>query len=141
MINTIELPCDREGLTQQDRHKLWCSRGEFLASLGNYAESLVSFDWALAIQPEDYMTWLKRGGVLTHLARYTEALVSFERSTTIQPNDQTALLCQGMVLHHLGRYQQAYRCYEQVLNNQEPSSFSRLIQILKKWVYLPKLRK
>lgn len=139
MTNNIELPEDLEALAQQKSHKFWRNRGESLASLGNYSESLISFDRALAIQPDDYMTWLKRGGVLTYLDRYTDAISSFERAIKIQPNDKTAILFKGMALHHLGCYKQAYRCYEKVLDKQQRSSLSRLIEMLKKWVYLPKL--
>lgn len=139
VTNNIELPADCQADSQLNNHKFWCNRGESLASLGNYSESLVSFNRALAIQPDDYMTWIKRGGVLTYLDRYAEAIASFEQATKIQPNDKTAILCKGMALHHLGCYKQAYRCYEKVLDKQQPSSFSRLIEMLKKWVYLPKL--
>jgi tetratricopeptide (TPR) repeat protein len=139
MTKNIELPGDYQADSQLNNHKFWRNRGESLASLGNYSESLVSFDCALAIQPDDYMTWIKRGGVLTYLDRYAEAIVSFEQAIKIKPNDKTAFLFKGMALHHLGYYKQAYRCYQKVLDKQQPSSLSRLIEMLKKWVYLPKL--
>ncbi|MBE9130071.1 MULTISPECIES: tetratricopeptide repeat protein [unclassified Coleofasciculus] len=124
--------------SQNHDYEIWYQNGERLASLGQYSEALASYEQMLAVQPDNSDTWIKRGGMLTHLNRYSEALASFEQALTIQPNDPTALLFRGLALHQLGRYKQAYVSYNEALGIQRQSIFSKLMQVLKEWVYFPK---
>lgn len=101
-----------------------------MANLGRYEEALVSFDQALAIQPDDHAAWVFRGVVLIHLGRYSEALISCEKALKIHPNDIQAWIFRGAALHYLGQYKKAYASYDSALGIQRQSGLQKLLQIL-----------
>jgi len=111
-----------------DRNSVTCyssvtcyRQGEALADNGQYAESLISFDQAIALQPNHDAAWVFRGVVLIHLEHYQDALSSCDRAIKLCPDNSEAWLFRAVALQRLGRYQEAYSSYSQAIGK-EPAS-------------------
>ena len=59
-------------------------RGHVLANLARYSEAVISYDKAIAVNPDFADAWYNRGIALEKLGRYSEADTSFEKGERIQ---------------------------------------------------------
>ena len=59
--------------------------GSELTDEGSYADALICFNKALAIDSGDGDTWYKKGTVLKKLTRHYEAIVCFDKAIKIEP--------------------------------------------------------
>jgi len=55
-----------------------------LANLARYSEAVISYDKAIAVNPDFADAWYNRGIALEKLGRYSEADTSFEKGERIQ---------------------------------------------------------
>lgn len=103
---------DREAsLEDTANFAVWYRRGEVLANLGHYSESLRNFEEALALKPDNCDALLFLAVCLIHLQRPQEALIKCDRILAQNPNHAQAWMFRGVALHHLGHYAESYACY------------------------------
>jgi tetratricopeptide (TPR) repeat protein len=90
-------------------------RGNELYRLGRMAEALVSFDAALALQPQHAGTLLSRGAAQYQLGRFEAALQSFDRLLALQPKSADAWYNRGVALLALQRWPEALQGYDRAV--------------------------
>ena len=104
------------------------NEGVNYAKLGRYTEAIVSFDKAIAINPNDADVWNNHGNALYCLGRYTEAVASFEKAIAINPNNAMMWNNRGNALYYLERYDEAVTSCDKALtinSNYSNALFSR----------------
>lgn len=57
---------------------------------GRYIEAIISFDKAIAINPDNAAVWSSRGFALNKLGRYAEAVAAYDKVIDIYPNTADA---------------------------------------------------
>jgi tetratricopeptide (TPR) repeat protein len=77
--------------------------GSSLAKLGKYNESIVFFDKALAINPNNTAALNNKGLALAKLGKYNESIVFFDKALAINPNYVRALNNKNSALEELGK--------------------------------------
>jgi serine/threonine protein kinase len=92
----------------------WLSEALELLEVERYAEALIAFNYALALDSNFAYAYNGKGLVLYHLKRYPETLAALDRALALNPNDITALYGRGLVLEQLKRYADALLTYEHV---------------------------
>lgn len=80
--------------------------------------AFISYDEALATNPNSALLWYQRGDALAQLQRYEEALASFDRAIAYQPDYVVAWTFRAVILIYLGRYAEALSSCEQALTLQ-----------------------
>jgi len=82
------------------------------ASQGKNEQALVSYNRAVALQPNHADALSNRGNLLKELRRFEEALASFNRALDIKPTHTAALNNRGVTLHVMHRYEEALASFE-----------------------------
>jgi hypothetical protein len=77
--------------------------GSALAKLGKYNESIVFFDKALAINPNNTAALNNKGLALAKLGKYNESIVFFDKALAINPNYVRALNNKNSSLEELSK--------------------------------------
>jgi tetratricopeptide (TPR) repeat protein len=85
------------------------------AKLGRHVEALVSYERALALQPNNAQLLSDRGNTLFALKRPDEALESHDRAIAAQPDYAIAHNNRGDVLNKFGRSEEALASFERAL--------------------------
>jgi Flp pilus assembly protein TadD len=75
----------------------------------------MSYDRAIALNPDHAQAFVNRGATLHALKRSDEALTSFERALALEPDHVEALTNRGVALHELARYQEALADHDRAL--------------------------
>jgi predicted TPR repeat methyltransferase len=94
----------------------WNGRGNVLADLRRYDESINAYDKALGLQPNLAEAWNGRGNVCTRLRRYGEATAASDKALSIKPDLAEAWLGRGNVLAGERRHDDAIAAYERALS-------------------------
>ncbi|MBD2693391.1 protein kinase domain-containing protein [Anabaena catenula] len=102
-------------LTPTQSSKDWFEEGNKLLELKLYEEAIISYDKAIAINPDDDNAWHSRGVALGNLERYTESLTSFDKVIVINPDDDNAWYNRGFSLQKLQRYMEALESYNKAI--------------------------
>jgi tetratricopeptide (TPR) repeat protein len=89
--------------------------GTVLHALFRHEESIVSFDNALAIQPQLSDAHYNRGISLDALDRHAEAIASYDAALAIRPDFAEALANRGKALQALGHHTDAIVSYDKAL--------------------------
>lgn len=115
----------------------WYQHGDGLANQGRYAEALISFNQAIALNPDFHEAWVFRGVVLIHLEHYQEALESCDRALALCPTNSEAWLFRGAALQRLGQYQKAYESYDRAMGKTHKSPLAECLGWLKqRWQFI-----
>lgn len=85
----------------------WFNLGIEQFQAGDYQTALVSFDQALALNPNNSDTWTYRGVVLGCLNCHKEAIASYDQAIEIQPDYYLPWDIRGLALLNLSRYEEA----------------------------------
>lgn len=85
------------------------------ASLGKHELALVSYNRALAVQPNHADALNNRGNTLKELKRFDEALASYNRAISVQPNHASAFNNRGVTLLFLKRLEEAAASFERAV--------------------------
>ena len=91
------------------------NKGLMLYRVGRLEESLVCFERALRLQPEDEFIWYNRGNALRDLGRFRECIESYDRAISIKPDFEKAWVASGTALLAEGRTEDAVICFEAAL--------------------------
>lgn len=81
----------------------------------DYQAAFVSYEEALAANPNSALLWYQRGDALAQLQRYEEALASFDRAIAYQPDYVAAWTFRAVILIYMGRYAEALSSCEQAI--------------------------
>jgi heparosan-N-sulfate-glucuronate 5-epimerase len=79
------------------------NNGSSLAKLGKYNESIVFFDKALAINPNNTAALNNKGLALAKLGKYNQSIVFFDKALAINPNYIRALNNKNLALEELNK--------------------------------------
>jgi len=101
--------------TLQNDAEMLNNRGVALWNLKRPAEALVSYERALALEPNFIEVWGNRGLALRDLARHQEALASFDQVLRLEPGNSVALNSRANVLRDLKRYEEAIENYDRAI--------------------------
>ena len=85
----------------------WIKKGNNLYDLGMYNESLVYYEKALAINPDNKDALVNMGNTLVKLHECTEAMTYVDRALAINPDNEYALTLKGKALYNLQKYNEA----------------------------------
>ena len=94
---------------KKDNIELWTARGDILFRLGQYAESLVSYNRVVEASPSYSSAIASQCAALYHLQRYDEAVDRCEEALRINRNwgigsPAVAWFYRGLSLRQLGRF-------------------------------------
>jgi predicted O-linked N-acetylglucosamine transferase (SPINDLY family) len=89
--------------------------GIALTRLGRHDESLVAYDWVIALKPGDGGTLLARARVLTRLNRHEEVIAACDQALALSPNDPAVHVQRGNALWRLNRNEEALLSYDSAL--------------------------
>ena len=101
-----------------DRHlaNAWRGRGNALAELGEYNESLQAFNRAIELNSEMApYAWTGKGDALLASGRYDEAIIAYDRALELYPELADAGIAQkgkGDSLTKLGKREEALAAYD-----------------------------
>jgi tetratricopeptide (TPR) repeat protein len=101
--------------TSERQPEILFKLGLLYAAAQDYENALISWDKALAIQPDDHQALYNKGNALSALGRKQEAIAAYDQALAIQPDDHQALYNKGVALSALGRKQEAIAAYDQTL--------------------------
>ncbi|WP_019498665.1 protein kinase domain-containing protein [Pseudanabaena sp. PCC 6802] len=90
-------------------------RGADLWDNRKYAEALVEFDKAIAINGNYDRAWSWRASALNSLKRYNEALEAADKAISLNHNNAYALSNRGFALEKLMRYDEALAAYDRAV--------------------------
>jgi len=89
--------------------------GDELVDQGKYAEAIVYYDQALALEPRNAVALCGKGVALNALGNYSEALTVLDQAIAISPSYAKAWYEKGNALNGLGRYDEAIVAYDKAL--------------------------
>src|SRR5215469_4570225 len=90
-------------------------KGVALLILGNFNESIVYFDKALAINPKSLENLDNKGDALLNLGKYKEAIAYFDKVLALDPNYFLSLYNKGAALNKLGKYSESIAYFDKAL--------------------------
>jgi tetratricopeptide (TPR) repeat protein len=102
-------------INNNDNPIFFLIRGFLLSKLEKYEESILNFDSAIKLIPENFQLWYLRGNSLGNLGRYEDAITSFDHVLEINPQYYQAWDKRGISLGHLGRYEESVTSFDRVL--------------------------
>ena len=82
----------------------------------NFGEAIISYDKALALNPDFVDAHNNRGNVLKDLGRYEESLLSYEKALALKPDYALAYCNRGNVLMELDRLEEALGDFTRALS-------------------------
>ena len=86
---------------------IWRDRGELLASIMSWDDSLASFDRALQLAPNDADSLAAKGVLLSRLGQPTHAAQLFERALSVNPLHEQAPRGQAITSMQVGNFDAA----------------------------------
>lgn len=66
--------------------RFWIERGDRQLQDGDYAGAILSYNRALALEPDNATVWSDRGDALLRSGQYLEAISSYDRAIELQPD-------------------------------------------------------
>ncbi len=90
----------------------WLDEALSLYNAKSFEDSLLAYEQALELDPQDAYVYVAKGLALCDLQRYAEALAIFEQAIELDAGDAYAYLAKGRVLRIDGRYLEALESYE-----------------------------
>jgi predicted O-linked N-acetylglucosamine transferase (SPINDLY family) len=89
--------------------------GIALQNIGQFDESLLSYENAISIEPGLFGAWLNKGGVLHSLQRHQDALLAYEQALKMKPDYSEAWSSRSSILNSLGRFEEGLSDSERAL--------------------------
>jgi tetratricopeptide (TPR) repeat protein len=83
---------------------------------GEYKESLVYFNKALELRPENAANWFERGSAYYEMGDFTAAIRDYDRVLEIDPGNPNALCNIGLSLYYLDRYNDSLHYFEEAIS-------------------------
>ena len=86
-----------------------------LSRVRSYDESLLAYDRAIEIDPQNAVFHANRGTALQSLGRYKEAIAVYDAAISSDPNNAVAHNVRGNAMTRLGRYDEALASYSRAV--------------------------
>lgn len=122
---------------KEDNTELWSARGDILFRLGQYAESLISYNQVVAASPKYSSVIASQCAALYNLQRYYESIDRCEEALRLDGNWGTnspafAWFYRGLSLEQLGRLETALASFERALQiePEDPQAIAARCNIL-----------
>lgn len=96
----------------------WFDQGLQQADRGDLEGAIISWDHALALDPQLSEAWHNRGSALGSLGRLNEAIDSFDQALQLTPEDAQIWNAKGSAYYQLQDWESAIACWEQVIQRQ-----------------------
>ncbi len=87
-------------------------QGKILEKLRSHRETVVAYNKAIQLDPDDPAVSQWRGNLLVALGRYEEAIEAYDRAIQVQGQNPTLWCCLAGALVKLKRYREAVSCFE-----------------------------
>ena len=104
------------------RAEQYIKDGDNFYNVGRYTEAIVSYDKALAINPDYDLVWSSKGGILGELGRFEEAIDCCDKALEINPRSIQALNNKRISIENLGTLQDSIKCCDTVINATTPKN-------------------
>jgi tetratricopeptide (TPR) repeat protein len=101
--------------TATEDAQVFTIKGFDLYKQNRYADAIVSFDKAIALDPYAERPWYGKGMASYATKNYNDALKALDQATTLSPKDEDAWIAKGDTFAALGRKDLAVTTYERVL--------------------------
>jgi tetratricopeptide (TPR) repeat protein len=98
---------------------LLLGKGQALLNMDKPDEALVSFDEALALEPNNADALVKKGTALERMRKLPEAIDCYDRAIAADSSMTIAYLYKGGLFNRMERFGEALECYERALKTQE----------------------
>jgi tetratricopeptide (TPR) repeat protein len=99
----------------ETRPDFWFYRGVALGAQEKYAEAVLSYDRALALDPNLKEAWYNRGVALGAQEKYAEEVLSYDRALAIDEKYATAWYNRGVALGAQEKYAEEVLSYDRAL--------------------------
>ena len=109
--------------THKDKSIFFRHKGDALARLGRYEESIECCDKGLEIGPKDCFIYASKGFSLACLGKHVEAIECYDRGLKINPKYQFMHIFKGLSLAELDKHVEAIECYDKGLRTDSKGSF------------------
>lgn len=107
--------CDAELERGQSTGEIWQKRSFCLAQLRRYPEAILSFQQALALDPDDPKVWCNYASTLAATRQLADAVHAYDRALDLAPNYANVWRRRGKVLYHQKEYVRAIESYDHAL--------------------------
>ncbi len=87
--------------------RLWSAEGRCVDAIEAHENALVSFERAIALQPDFHEAWNNRGNSLVDLDKCEEAIAAFDAALQLKPDYYQAWTNRGNAFYHFSRYEEA----------------------------------
>jgi serine/threonine protein kinase len=105
-------PAVAMGLTAPSGARAPGLQGKILEKLRSHRETVVAYNKAIQLDPDDPAVSQWRGNLLVALGRYEEAIEAYDRAIQVQGQNPTLWCCLAGALVKLKRYREAVSCFE-----------------------------
>jgi tetratricopeptide (TPR) repeat protein len=109
MLSLARIQLKRE----PDRADWWFLQGYALGRLGQHAEAIQSYEFALRLSPEDEGSWLALGASLTELGETERAIQTYRQALRYRPELAQAYLALGDIYQKQGKQDLAISNYRE----------------------------
>jgi tetratricopeptide (TPR) repeat protein/CHAT domain-containing protein len=93
----------------------WLQQGYALGDLRHYEDAVLSFEKAIALDPNRQEAWFSRSNALAAAGRFQESIVSYQKAAELNPQDYQTWNNFGYVWHQIGDYEQAIAHYDEAI--------------------------
>ena len=97
---------------KQNAALIYIKKGLELKNLKQIAESIQSYDKAIAIDPNCATAYNNKGNSLSLLNKFQEAIVNYDRAIQIEPMYALAFVNKGLACYSLKKYQEAIDIFD-----------------------------
>jgi tetratricopeptide (TPR) repeat protein len=96
------------------------------AKMGDLGGAVVSYNQAIAINPDAFEYWFNKGLTLFHLEDFAEAIASYDQAIALKPNHYKSWYNRGLTLGELGKFEAAIASFNQAIEiqPQNPEAWS-----------------
>jgi tetratricopeptide (TPR) repeat protein len=110
--SAVQIPDNLDSMKQSEIHD---AMGNAYIKLQRYEKAIVSYDKAIALEPNNANAYRYKGEALYYFFKYEEAIKCFDRALELEPNNANIWNNKGLALDSLGNYEGAINCYDKAI--------------------------
>ena len=112
-----------------DQKEMITQRADILFDTGKYDKSVLCYNAALKIDPNDVYLLNKKGDNLSRLDRFDESIECYDKAIELEPRNNSFLLNKGVVLMELDRFDEAEILFTKVLALDPSNDDARVLKM------------